>query len=49
MAQHNRDKTLKMPTPQGEAKGLDTIGKRSKHKEMSGDTKSSPCMNASFS
>jgi hypothetical protein len=31
-----------MPTPQGEAKGLDTIGKRAKHKANSGDTKSPP-------
>jgi hypothetical protein len=41
MAQYNRDKALKMPTPQGEAKGLDTIGQKRKaqskfkqHKEL---------------
>jgi hypothetical protein len=32
-ARHNRDKMLqKLPTPQGEAKGLDTIGKRAQLK-----------------
>jgi hypothetical protein len=40
-------KCSKLPTPQGEAKGLDTIGKRAKHKTNSGDTQSSPSMNAS--
>jgi hypothetical protein len=38
---------LTTPTPQGEAKGLDTIGKRAKHKASSSDTKSSQSMNAS--
>jgi hypothetical protein len=46
-AQHNRDKTLKTPTPRGEDKRFDTIGKIAKHKAPSGDTKSSQCMNAS--
>jgi hypothetical protein len=46
MTQHNRDKMLNMPTPQGEAKGLDTNGKRAKHNATSGDTKSSQSMNA---
>jgi hypothetical protein len=36
-----------MLTPQGEAKGLDTIGKRAKYKANSGDTKSAQSMNAS--
>jgi hypothetical protein len=40
-------KCSKLPTPQGEAKGLETIGKRAKHKANSGDTKSSQSMNAS--
>jgi hypothetical protein len=40
-------KCSKLPTPQGEAKMLDTIGKRAKHKENSSDTKSSQRMNAS--
>jgi hypothetical protein len=40
-------KCSKLLTPQGEAKGLDTIGKRAKHKANSGDTKSSQSMNAS--
>jgi hypothetical protein len=32
-ARHNRDKNApKLPTPQGEAKGLDTIGKRARLK-----------------
>jgi ATP-dependent DNA ligase len=30
-----RQNCSKMPTPQGEAKGLDTIGKRAKHKANS--------------
>jgi hypothetical protein len=41
-------KCSKLPTPQGEAKGLDTIGKRAKHKANSGDTQSSQSMNASW-
>jgi hypothetical protein len=40
-------KCSKLPTPQGEAKGLDTIGKRAKHKANSGNTKISQSMNAS--
>jgi hypothetical protein len=40
-------KCSKLLTPQGEAKGLDTIGKRAKHKANSGDTQSSQSMNAS--
>jgi hypothetical protein len=33
MARHNRDKMLqKLPTPQGEAKGLETIVKRAQLK-----------------
>jgi hypothetical protein len=40
-------KCSKLPTPQGEAKGLDTIGRRAKHKANSGNTKSSQSMNAS--
>jgi triphosphoribosyl-dephospho-CoA synthetase len=40
-------KCSKLLTHQGEAKGLDTIGKRAKHKANSGATKSSQSMNAS--
>jgi hypothetical protein len=42
-------KCSKMSTPQGKAKGLDTIGKRAKHKANPGDTKSTQSMNASSS
>jgi hypothetical protein len=45
-ARHNRDKMLqKLPTPQGEAKGLDTIGKSA---QLKSKRKRVPkCMNAS--
>ena len=42
-----RSKTPEIPTPQEEAKGLNTIGTRANHKaQNSGNTRSSPCTNA---